>query len=283
MEAPPKKVVEISTPRIAPKSPDLSSNGSGRNPPIKRKRAGRPRMDETSSSRGTSKSKKTTTKKVKHTKSCITKPKATGKCRLPDKVNMKKMKKEGLIEELGDVYKEVQRLNEASREEQRESKQKVEELLTTQAALRQDLQHCKNDLFQLQPPNQVSDTEIAARFKELSQAISLWVDEVLTYIDSISQDQDKTTTYTNISQLLCDYSYKIDLETCQQIKELPNLAEFLLQRTIFAHLQQSFFDEYQTIVGMEPKFNGWIHTTVEGMKILKAQGGKLSAPMKSIQ
>ena len=180
------------------------------------------------------------------------------------------MTKAHLIEELKGRRKEVKQLLKTLREKQKESEQEIEELYEIQSTLKQDLEQCKLDLIQLQPSSQVSDVEIARGFLKLSQAISVWVDEVLMHSDSVSQGNVQASDCTSSSRL---FGINIDLETIEVIKGSPYAAEFLLQRTIFHFLQQEFFDECQTVAGMNFDFNESISYVVECME---SQRGKPS-------
>ena len=216
-----------------------------------------------------SKTRKAQNSQLEVTRTRSTMPKVNRGNKLKNKA-LKRMAKADLIEELEGTRNEVKRLKQASREQHKESEQEIEELHEIQSTLKQDLEQCKLDLIQLRPSNQVSDAEIARGFSKLSQEISVWVDEVVMHSENVSQGQVQASDCASSSRL---FGINIDPDTFEIIKESPYAAEFLLQRTIFDFLQQGFFDECQTVAGMDSDFNESISFVIECMEF---QRGKRS-------
>ncbi|MCJ1476626.1 hypothetical protein MMC13_005294 [Lambiella insularis] len=155
-------------------------------------------------------------------------------------------------------------------ESNRLAQDKVLGLQETCAALQQELQSCKRDLFSLQPCKQVSDAEIADQVENLSQRITQWVDDVFKEINRLACEHSPASKANGDTVLVASSA---DAESNQILRDIASAAEFFMQHTIFQHLQERLFPPDCYLVGLQPGIESMLQEIESSMGLLEPKRG----------
>ena len=127
-------------------------------------------------------------------------------------------------------------------------------------SLQRELKACKDDLFSRQPPNQITDTEIADKFEQLSQQISHWTDQAFASIDYFLDVKDSFPLAKSADQV-----------TDEILTSIPSAAEFLMRHIIFRHLQEKILNDEVYLATIQPIVASSLKTIEESIKMSKGK------------
>lgn len=151
--------------------------------------------------------------------------------------------------------------------------------------LNENLTECKDDLLRLQPPTQISDSELAEQYSNLHQQISRWVDDETEDSQQMEQRfEDFSTTNEEPSELLRKY---LGSEHFRLGKKHPSSQPLILRYIIQSHLDQYIFRDDIHIFGLSPQYTTLLRGIEQGMRMLEPQRGShrshlLAAKMTNI-
>ena len=143
----------------------------------------------------------------------------------------------------------------------------LEVLQIRSAALQQELQACKDDLFRLQPIAQVPDREIMNDFESLSQQIANWIDEEINAYEKI---HPATETW----QLFSDGG---NSGAARILQKFPEAGEYLIRYTVHEYLQEHMFGKGAYLLGLPKETVQLLQTTEQNMASLEPPRGTNAA------
>ncbi|MCJ1269841.1 hypothetical protein MMC22_009734 [Lobaria immixta] len=121
---------------------------------------------------------------------------------------------------------------------------------------------CKDDLFQLQPVVQLTDSEILKQYETLCQLVSNWVD------DEISRFEDKFGAAAHDTEASTgggsSYVKKV-------LNSVPGADEYLVSTVIHMKMQEAFFGEGVILFGLDPGIAGLVLSTQQHMAKLQPE------------
>ena len=148
---------------------------------------------------------------------------------------------------------------------------KLHEVQEKNVVLQQDLQHCKDDLFRLQPLNQTSDAEFLKHYETLLQRITSFIDDIFSQLDEqveLSERSDEAM----LSQFVGG-----DGDPDGLIARFPSAAEYLMRREIIGHLQREVFDESVYLFRLPPGTAQMLKDLEESMGFLEPKRGMIQS------
>ncbi len=120
-----------------------------------------------------------------------------------------------------------------------ESMQKVEQHQATIARLQGELSACRDDLFRLQPMEEIPDNEIVKEYDNLTHRILNWVDHEIALLEDQAKGQE----------LFSDGGYP---KLANMLKEFPSAGEHLVGALIHQKLQQLLLGKNMFLFAMDP-------------------------------
>lgn len=138
-------------------------------------------------------------------------------------------------------------------------------------ALSENLTECKDDLLRLQPPSQMSDSEISDQYSNLHQQISRWVDDetedsqMLEYrFENIMAKND------DLPEILRKY---IRNDHLRLAKKHPNAQPLILRYIIHSYLDDCIFGDDIHFFGLDSRTTELLRGIEQGMGRLEPQRG----------
>lgn len=135
----------------------------------------------------------------------------------------------------------------------------------------EELQNCKDELFNLQPPNQVADAHISAEWEALCSSITSWIDDRSGGIQDLRCQLMELKAKKQLSETVDKYWG----EDRQLIADhYSNPLEDLLRYNIHCLLEDRVFNHRVYMVGLHPKEAELLHTIEHSMARLEPQRGE---------
>ena len=149
----------------------------------------------------------------------------------------------------------------------------VRKLVKQNIDLNENLTECKDDLLRLQPPTQISDSELAEQYSNLHQQISRWVDDETEDSQLFEQRFDNlSTTGDDAPELLRKY---LSSEHLRLGKKYPSSQPLILRYIIQCHLDHYIFRDDIHLFGLNPQNTILLRGIEQGMRALKPERGIL--------
>ncbi|KAL9116714.1 MAG: hypothetical protein Q9187_006758 [Circinaria calcarea] len=139
-------------------------------------------------------------------------------------------------------------------------------LQTSTDAVKEELQSCKQDLFELVPLNQTPDTDIIRLYEQMSDQISNWIDEERFQFEELKSQQAG-----NSMNFISDGG---NYEAAKVLREFPEADEYLVLSAIYAFLQEKVLGENVYYVGMGEATRNFLRRIENHMAILKPPRGQ---------
>ncbi|MCJ1470577.1 hypothetical protein MMC07_009223 [Pseudocyphellaria aurata] len=140
------------------------------------------------------------------------------------------------------------------------TKKELEQLQITSSIQNRDLVTCRDNLFQLQPVIQLSDSEILKQYDTLCQQVSNWVD------NGISKFEDISESYGNDKIIIRDGGITwIKL----LLKNLPLADEYIISALIHTRIQHDLFGADVILFGLSRSDAQLLHEVEEQMAKLE--------------
>lgn len=139
--------------------------------------------------------------------------------------------------------------------------------------LSENLTECKDDLLRLQPPSQISDSELSEQYSNLHQQISKWVDDE-TEDSQLLEQRFESLTFSNeeppelLRKCLTNDHLRLG-------KKYPQAQPLILRYIIQYHLDQHVFREDILLFGLDSKFTALLRGVEQGMRQLEPQRGMI--------
>ncbi|SLM40395.1 hypothetical protein LPUS_01406 [Lasallia pustulata] len=140
--------------------------------------------------------------------------------------------------------------------------------------LQSQLQECKDDLFRLQPLNQISDSTILQQYEILNQQIASWIDTFFCWIDGENALREAS------GRPLHPHFQVEDASLQGLFASSPNAAEYWLRGWLHSRLQMEVFVEGIYLSCLPEDYVELIKVIEQSMRALKPKRGK-SMPTSS--
>ena len=174
------------------------------------------------------------------------KPKQVRRCKQTQIDELKQQ-----VEALEDHGREVRKTN-------RELRQQCEQLQV-------DLKSCRDDLYSMQPVDQVSDAELGEDLGKLSQKIDVWIDDAISSLDTHDIHNDSKALLLGTDERN---------ELARQLVEIyPNSAEFLIHHKITFHIQLELLCPDTLFLGADRGHRMFLSRIKKSIGQLKPQRG----------
>ena len=167
-------------------------------------------------------------------------------------------------------------------EESRAEKAKVEEIarkthLKLQAK-EDELQKCKDELFDLQPPSQISDAQIGIEWGRLCANITRWIDDQAGGTGSLYSELKRLRHMDKFNDMVALYWGDDRQELAHHASRYPYIIDVLIRYNIHCLLEETVFAESVYMFGL-PRKSAELLTLIEKqMKALEPQRGKVIVP-----
>lgn len=161
-------------------------------------------------------------------------------------------------------------------EEKNEAETAVRRLARENRSLQENLTECKDDLLRLQPPSQISDSELSEQYSSLHQQISKWVDDETEDSQLLEECfEGLSITKEDLPELL---RKSLSNEHLRLGKNHPSSLPLILRYIINYHLDQHIFSEDILLFGLDDQTTNFLRGIELGMKTLEPPRGKYHHP-----
>ena len=177
---------------------------------------------------------------------------------------------------LGYLTKQTREANndkEMIEEENRKLQRKIGELSA-------NLTECRDDLLRLQPPSQVSDSEISDRYSDLCQQIAGWVDDRTEDPDVLEQYFANLHSTGNLPQ---DFRLDVNNRQFRYAKQSPECLPLLLQYLVHCRLLDAILGPSIFVFALDEVNVSLLQGIEEGMTELEPKRGNLCPPYLLVQ
>lgn len=160
----------------------------------------------------------------------------------------------------------------------REAVEKKEDLEHTIRKLKQlnrelseNLTECKDDLLRLQPPSQISDTEVSEHYSVLLQQIARWVDDETEDSQLLEQRFEALPANSDeLPEMLLDH---LSNENLKLAKKYPSAQPLVLRHLITLFLDAHILTGNVELFGLDDSAAAVIRGVEYGMKQLEPRRG----------
>lgn len=156
-------------------------------------------------------------------------------------------------------------------EEKNDAENTVRKLARENRNLQENLTECKDDLLRLQPPSQISDSELSEQYSSLHQQISKWVDDETEDSQLLEQRFEDLSIKEDLPELL---RKSLSNEHLWLGKKHPSSLPLILRYIIHYHLDQHIFREDIHLFGLDDHNVRLLRDIELGMKKLEPPRGK---------
>lgn len=164
-------------------------------------------------------------------------------------------------------------------EEKNDAEISARKLARENRSLQENLTECKDDLLRLQPPSQISDSELSEQYSNLHQQISKWVDDETEDSQLLEKCfEDLSITKEDLPELL---RKALSNEHLRLGKKQPSSLPLILRYIINSHLDQHIFREDIHLFGLDDHNTRLLRGIELGMKKLEPPRGKYHHPIIS--
>lgn len=155
--------------------------------------------------------------------------------------------------------------------EQKSNLEVVNRKLTRQIReLSENLTECKDDLLRLQPPSQMSDSELSEQYSNLHQQISRWVDDRTEDSQQLEERFEVLSSTIENSPELRKY---VQNDHLQLAAKYPNSQPLLLRHIIHSSLDACIFRDDISLFGLDTGTTRFLQGVEQGMTLLEPLRG----------
>lgn len=144
-------------------------------------------------------------------------------------------------------------------------------LKTLNRELSENLTECKDDLLRMQPPSQISDTEVSEHYSVLHQQIARWVDDGTE--ESHPLEQRFEALPMNCDELPEILREHLDHDNIRLAKKYPNAQPLVLRHLINSFLDAHILNGDVDLFGLDDGADAVIKGVEHGMKLLEPKRG----------
>ncbi|KAF6226264.1 hypothetical protein HO133_009130 [Letharia lupina] len=116
--------------------------------------------------------------------------------------------------------------------------------------LSEELQKCKDELFNLQPPNPVADTHISAEWDALCSSITTWIDDQSGGVEDLRTRFRELNSNKKCSKALAKYWGEDRQLIANHYSQSSNILDEILRYNIHCFLEAEVFDDRVYMVGL---------------------------------
>lgn len=159
--------------------------------------------------------------------------------------------------------------------EKAEAEETLRKMRNKAGSLQSHLEECKDDLFRLQPLNEVSDSTILSQYEQLNQHVASWVDEFFSRIDS-------ENAHCEASGRPPQPLLRVEGTGFQEFfASSPNASEYWLRHWLHLRLQQNVFIEDVYLSYLRDDYVDFIRVTERSMGALEPRRGRTTGRIYS--
>lgn len=137
-----------------------------------------------------------------------------------------------------------------------------------------ELQKCKDELFNLQPPNQVADTHISAEWEALCSSITSWIDDQSGGIDDLRDQLFELRAQQGISEAVDEYWGEDRQLLANHYSQNSNILDELIRYNVHCLLEERVFNDRVYMVGIHPSEAETLYKIEQIMAKLEPLRGK---------
>ena len=146
----------------------------------------------------------------------------------------------------------------------------IQTLQESNMKLEKELQACKDDLFRMQPANQIPDSTIKQRYEDLDNRICDWIDsEISHYTDKWQRKHPGTQPKL--------FHHNGNAELRGFLRQYPDTGgEHVIRRMIHRYLQEALFTDHVILFSLGPDDTQLLKYIEEGMSNMRPpKGGEI--------
>ena len=148
-------------------------------------------------------------------------------------------------------------------------------------AKEEELKECKDELFDLQPPSQISDAQIANEWERLCGNITRWIDDQAGGMGSLYSELKELRRLNKFNDTVAHYWGDDREELAHHASRYTYITDALLRYNIHCLLEERVFDESVYMFGLG-RMNAEFLTMIERqMDALEPPRGKVIIPRKN--
>ena len=159
-------------------------------------------------------------------------------------------------------------------EEKADAEASARRLARQNKELNENLTECKDDLLRLQPPSQISDSELSEQYSNLHQQISKWVDDETEDSLSLEQRFETLSTSNEPPELLRNC---LNSDHFRLGKKYPQSQPLILRYIIQYYLDQHIFRDDILLFGLDSQYTALLRGVEQGMRELEPQRGMIAS------
>ena len=176
-------------------------------------------------------------------------------------------------------YNQLYKTTTTQLEKLRAEKAKVEEIarkthLKLQAK-EEELQKCKDELFDLQPPSQISDVQIGNEWERLCGNITRWIDDQGDGMGSLYSELKRLKQMDEFTETVALYWGDDRQELAHHANRYPYIIDVLIRYNIHCLLEKRIFDESVYMFGLRHKSAELLTMIEKQMNALDPRRGKV--------
>lgn len=145
--------------------------------------------------------------------------------------------------------------------------------------LSENLTECKDDLLRMQPPSQISDTEVSEHYSALHQHIARWVDDETEESHPLEQRFEALPIHGDeLPEMLRKHLHNDSLKLA---KKYPTAQPLVLRHLITSFLDAHVLRGDMDLFGLDAGAAAVIRGVEHGMKLLEPKRGKFGRNLPS--
>ena len=188
---------------------------------------------------------------------------------------------QGLMQEIRSLYRNLNQLQEVCsttvQERDREKMEMVKQLSETcqeNQKLQNSLEKCKERIFNIQPVEEISDTQIAEEYASLCENIGDWAERQLGDYDNFLERVPSATWKEGLEDFVRDYFEEDGY--VEVIGKYPAAAVLFARNVIAQHIHDFFLVECKHYPGLCIEHENLLTMLEESMRDFKPRRGKQS-------
>ena len=140
-------------------------------------------------------------------------------------------------------------------------------------AREEELQKCKDELFDLQPPSQISDDQIGNEWERLCGNITRWIDDQAGGTGSVGSELNKLRQMDEFNDTVSQYWGNDRQELVQVASRYPYVIDVLIRYNIHCLLEERVFDQSVYMFGLGHKSAELLNVIEKQMNALEPRRG----------
>ena len=148
-------------------------------------------------------------------------------------------------------------------------------------AKEEELQKCKDELFDLQPPSQISDVQIGNEWEMLCGNITRWIDDQAGGMGSLYSELKRLKQLDQFTKTIAFYWGDDRQELARHANRYPNIIDMLIRYNIHCLLEERVFDESVYMFGLQRRSAELLTMIENQMSALEPRRGKIISPERT--